>query len=120
MQQEHVATHCGGRGHRDYRGEAFSHNQSDKAPPTMSLKVSLITASKSEVALETWLGGQERRTKATFGSVRHERSSVVSNWESLMPRKASREAFTSAILLLKTASQKTGGPMGQPRRALGG
>ena len=82
----------------------------------MSLKVSLIAASKSEDVLETWLGGQERRTKATFGSVRHERSSVVSNWESLMLCKASREAFTFAILLLNTASQKTGGPMGQPRR----
>ena len=53
---------------------------------------------------------------ATFGSARHEGSSVVSNWESLMPRKASREPFIFAILLLKTASQKTGGPMGQPRK----
>ena len=67
---------------RELGSEAFSHAQSGIERPAIAPKVSLIASSKTEMAHLIWLGGQHLSEKATFGSARHDLSSVVSNCES--------------------------------------
>ena len=75
-----------------------------------------MAVSNSEDERERWLGGQARSTKETLGSARQERRRVDSNCASSMSRRAPKETFNFCSLVLKCSSQKSGGPIGQPRR----
>ena len=101
---------------RELGSEAFSHAQSGIEPPAIALKVSLIASSKTEMASLIWLGGQHLSGKATFGSARHDLSSVVSNCESSRSGSLDKAAITFSTLFNSVASQKEGGPIGDPSR----
>ena len=67
---------------RELDSDAFSQAQSDKGPPTRSVKASRIDSSKKLVACSICSGKQEGREKDILGSARHDRKRITSIRES--------------------------------------